>query len=391
MRNDPSVIKVRGLPYESTAREICSFFRDCEIIGGASGIFFTLNQRGLPTGEAFIEMETQSDIDSALRHNKERMGSRYIEVFESRLSVMEKVRSAQRGVRPAREDSRDRGSRGNFNRAPGGDRERGFAAIERERDNARLNDRGFSGGNDRGFGGGRGGRNSCDFACRLRGLPWSASKRDIMDFLHRVNVVGGEDGIIVTLNDRGQPSGDAYIELESQDDLDAALRCHRRDLGNRYVEVFEASGNEVERARDDLNSGRGGRGGGGGGFGGGRNNDGGGFGGGRNDGGGRNNDRNDGGRNNDGGGLRGSSRNTKGYVVQLRGLPYKVTEREIADWLAESAEPTDVVIIMDRRQRPSGEADASFSSRKDAQKVVQQMHRRDMGHRYVECFFEDSE
>ena len=39
---------------------------------------------------------------------------------------------------------------------------------------------------------------------------------------------------------------------------------------------------------------------------------------------------------------------TKGYTVQLRGLPYRVTEREIADWLSEAAEPSDVIIIMDK-------------------------------------------
>jgi hypothetical protein len=38
----------------------------------------------------------------------------------------------------------------------------------------------------------------------------------------------------------------------------------------------------------------------------------------------------------------------KGYAVQLRGLPFRVTEREIADWLSEAGEPTDIIIIMDK-------------------------------------------
>jgi len=341
------VIKIRGLPYEATAREICSFFRDCEIIGGASGVFITLNQRGLPTGEAFIEMETQSDIDSALRHNKEKMGSRYIEVFESRLSVMEKVRSAQRNVRPVRETSRERGGRANFNRAVGGDRDR-FNT-----------DRGTFADRERGGSFGNRSRSGSDYAVRLRGMPWSATKRDIADFLHRVNISGGEeDGIVITLNEKGQPSGDAYVEVESQDDLDAAMRCHRRDMGSRYVEVFEAGMAEVEKARLETEGG-GGRGGGG--------------------------------RGGAGGGRAGSRGNSKGHIVQLRGLPYKVSERDIADWLAEAADPEDVIIIMDRRGRPSGEADAIFPTRKEAMKVVTQMHRRDMGHRYVECFYEDKD
>ena len=39
---------------------------------------------------------------------------------------------------------------------------------------------------------------------------------------------------------------------------------------------------------------------------------------------------------------------SKGYAVQLRGLPFRVNEREIADWLSEAGEPTDVIIIMDK-------------------------------------------
>ena len=93
-----------------------------------------------------------------------------------------------------------------------------------------------------------------------------------------------------------------------------------------------------------------------------------------------------------------------GHTVQLRGLPYKASEREIADWLSEAADPEDVIIIMDRlvliiiiiviisiiirTGRPSGQADAIFSSERDARRVVNIMHKRDMGPRYIECFYE---
>ena len=29
-------------------------------------------------------------------------------------------------------------------------------------------------------------------------------------------------------------AGDAYVELETADDLDGALRMHKRDMGNRW-------------------------------------------------------------------------------------------------------------------------------------------------------------
>ena len=86
--------QIRGMPYEATATEVCRFFKDCDIAGGPdgillhpetnslswtffqswskmnyqfsdAGIYFCLNDRGLPTGEAFIEMETPQ-VDFAM-------------------------------------------------------------------------------------------------------------------------------------------------------------------------------------------------------------------------------------------------------------------------------------------------------------------------------------
>ena len=59
-----------------------------------------------------------------------------------------------------------------------------------------------------------------------------------------------------------------------------------------------------------------------------------------------------------------------------------MTEREISDWLSEAAEPVDVIIELDRG-RPSGRAECVFSSEREARKVVQSMHRRDLGNRCV--------
>ena len=44
-----------------------------------------------------------------------------------------------------------------------------------------------------------------------------------------------------------------------------------------------------------------------------------------------------------------------------------------------------------RTGRPSGQADAIFSSERDARRVVSQMHKRDMGARYIECFMEEDD
>ena len=72
--------QVRGLPWEATEMDLCKFFKDCEIVGGPRGIFLCQNDRGQPTGEAFIEMETQADVDTALEKHKQNMGRRWVRV-----------------------------------------------------------------------------------------------------------------------------------------------------------------------------------------------------------------------------------------------------------------------------------------------------------------------
>ena len=81
MKDDPSVIKVRGLPWEATAMDLCKFFRDCDIVGGPNGIHFCTNDRGQPSGEAFIEMERPEDVEKALEKHKQNMGRRSVELL----------------------------------------------------------------------------------------------------------------------------------------------------------------------------------------------------------------------------------------------------------------------------------------------------------------------
>ena len=227
-------------------------------------------------------------------------------------------------------------------------RERGGGSRSMES----VRDRGIRG--EKGSGRWRG-REVSKYCVKLRGLPWETRKvclsrgfmygehdvcqGDVADFLSRCEIAGGLAGIIINRDERGRAAGDAYVELETRDDMEMALAMHKRDMGSRYIEVFEANWLDVEQVKNRLI-------------------------------------RNDGGH-----GLRGDRWRDKAYTVQLRGLPYKVTEREISDWLSEAAEPVDVIIELDRG-RPSGRAECVFSSDREARKVVQSMHRRDLGNRY---------
>ncbi|XP_070595247.1 heterogeneous nuclear ribonucleoprotein H-like [Erythrolamprus reginae] len=77
------VIKVRGLPWSCSADEVQRFFCECKILNGHSGIHFIYTKRGRPSGEAFVELETEEDLKLALKKDREIMGHRYVEVYRS--------------------------------------------------------------------------------------------------------------------------------------------------------------------------------------------------------------------------------------------------------------------------------------------------------------------
>ena len=57
----------------------CELFLDCNVVGGKGGIHFTYVRDGRPSGEAYIELASEEDLNKALSKDKANMGKRYIE------------------------------------------------------------------------------------------------------------------------------------------------------------------------------------------------------------------------------------------------------------------------------------------------------------------------
>ncbi len=74
------------------------------------------------------------------------------------------------------------------------------------------------------------------YVVRCRGLPWSATVDEIISFFNKCEMANGKESVHLTLTNDGRPSGEAYIELATQEDLDKALECDKKHLGKRYVE-----------------------------------------------------------------------------------------------------------------------------------------------------------
>ncbi|KAL0418506.1 UNVERIFIED_CONTAM: Heterogeneous nuclear ribonucleoprotein H3 [Sesamum radiatum] len=81
---------------------------------------------------------------------------------------------------------------------------------------------------------------------RMRGLPFSAGKDDIIDFFK--NFTLSEESIHITYNFEGRPTGEAFVEFASAEDAKEALAKDRMTLGSRYIELFASSPEELNEA-----------------------------------------------------------------------------------------------------------------------------------------------
>eukprot|EP00099_Drosophila_melanogaster_P022601 NP_650120.1 glorund, isoform A [Drosophila melanogaster] len=170
---------------------------------------------------------------------------------------------------------------------------------------------------------------------RLRGLPWSATHKEILDFLENVNVTNGSAGIhLVTSRVDGKNTGEAYVEVASQEDVEEARKLNKASMGHRYIEVFTATPKEAKEA------------------------------------------------------MRKISGHGTAFVVKLRGLPYAVTEQQIEEFFSGLDIKTDregILFVMDRRGRATGEAFVQFESQDDTEQALGR-NREKIGHRYIEIF-----
>lgn len=189
------------------------------------------------------------------------------------------------------------------------------------------------------------------FIVRARGLPWSCTAEDVLNFFSECNICNGIDGVHFIFNRDGKPRGEAVIEFETEDDLTKALEQHKNFMGQRYVEVFEMSQKESElllqRIQTSTSPTR----------------------------------------------MSSMSQSAQALpasptdsTVRLRGLPYSCTEQDIVNFFSGlSIADEGITLVFDQRGRKSGEAFVQFVSQENAEQALQK-HRHEIGSRYIEIF-----
>ncbi|KAL2778394.1 heterogeneous nuclear ribonucleoprotein H isoform w [Daubentonia madagascariensis] len=243
------VVKVRGLPWSCSADEVQRFFSDCKIQNGAQGIRFIYTREGRPSGEAFVELESEDEVKLALKKDRETMGHRYVEVFKSNNVEMDWV---LKHTGPNSPDTANDGfvrlrglpfgcskeeivqffsGYGGYDDYNGYNDGYGFGSDRFGRD---LNYC-FSGMSDHRYGdGGSTFQSTTGHCVHMRGLPYRATENDIYNFFSPLNPVR----VHIEIGPDGRVTGEADVEFATHEDAVAAMSKDKANMQHRYVELF---------------------------------------------------------------------------------------------------------------------------------------------------------
>ncbi|XP_031161127.1 G-rich sequence factor 1 [Sander lucioperca] len=171
------------------------------------------------------------------------------------------------------------------------------------------------------------------YIVQVKGLPWSCSAQDLLQFFPECRIRDGVKGIHLTVDRLGRSAGQAFIEMEHEEDVSKALEKHRHYLGPRYVEVYEVTNSDAEAILKKA-----------------------------------------------------VQAPAEDGVVRLRGLPFSCTEADIVQFFSGlDIVENGITVVTDRKGRNSGEAFVQFSSQEAADEALQR-DREVIGNRYIEVF-----
>ncbi|CAF4529088.1 unnamed protein product [Rotaria sp. Silwood1] len=217
-RDGQIIIRMRGLPFDATAKDVIEFFTrgdiPTHIVDGEEGVLFVHYPDGRSTGDAFVMLKTENEAAQALLKHKDIMGTRYIELFRSTTAEVFRRSQDPKNFQTSLKD------------IP-------FAPLPM------LPPEMLSGGN----------KKDC---IRVRNLPVECGIEQILEFLgvHSQHIVA--QGVHMVYNAHGQPSGEAFIQMNSEAaSFNAAAHKNNKYLffngKKRYIEVIQCSGEDMNQ------------------------------------------------------------------------------------------------------------------------------------------------
>jgi len=169
------------------------------------------------------------------------------------------------------------------------------------------------------------------FVVRLLGVPFNATVEDVENFFGYLVPMA----VHIPKDYLGRPSGEAYIEFASEPDGRSAMKCHRRIMGSRYIEIFQSTVQELCMKMNVA--------------------------------------------------VPGSHETIANRTcLRVQGLPYKCSEKNIIVFFQSGGVTPSII----HRSADGSSAFVEFDAHEEAIHALQ-MHGKYIGHRYIELFLVD--
>ena len=88
---------------------------------------------------------------------------------------------------------------------------------------------------------------------KMRGLPFTATADDVTEFFGAsLPIVAEKEGILFVKYPDGRSTGDAFVQFETEDLAKEALKLHKTNIRDRYIELFRSTAAEVVQVRPTI-------------------------------------------------------------------------------------------------------------------------------------------
>eukprot|EP00494_Astrolonche_serrata_P034371 UN34640 len=177
-------LRMRGLPWGTSTKDIMDFFKGVEI--QTENIMILKMPNGKDSGEGLVGFKEQASYDKAMTFEKKYIQNRYIELYPSAPEEWTRIANRTDRVLPA--------------------------PI-----------------------------NPNSYVVHMRGLPFSVHEDDCLAFFKGVSCLG----VHLTKDGLGRPSGQGYAEFETAEAFSNAMTFNKSHIHNRYIELFESNVEEL--------------------------------------------------------------------------------------------------------------------------------------------------
>ncbi|RWS31711.1 RNA-binding protein fusilli-like protein, partial [Leptotrombidium deliense] len=228
-----TVVRARGLPWQSSDQDIAKFFRGLNIVKG--GVALCLSPQGRRNGEALVRFVNQEHRDMALKRHKNHIGQRYIEVYRATGEDFVNVAGGNNAncsniTSPRTQENSDQ-------------------TMEMSHEISEVTKLRLTGNNNEAQQFlSRGGQ----VIVRMRGLPYDCTAQQVIEFFangaNKCDVMHADEGVLFVRKSDGRATGDAFVLFETEEMAGKALLKHREVIGARYIELFRSSTAEVQQA-----------------------------------------------------------------------------------------------------------------------------------------------